>query len=300
LGKCTGCDVCSHCGLGCDCEYSCVGWCSECTVTGCKSICDSAKCEKCTEDPQHYRCLKTSNCSSANCESCVNGSCKSNCDPNECKTCDGQGHCIVCNGDTNKKCCGNGTCCKNQEICCGSNCCDPNLCQICDSNGVCKSRCDPARCETCDGQGHCIVCDGDPDWKCCDGECAKKCHTVDGETCSGGPTGGGWICEGCLMPEPGGCDFGGTRTSRTYEGGTEKICDWDGCASDCHHDEKLCYTDLPCISFDVPVPLAYCAAAGIGETECASSWPIPWACYICMGDESNPQKHYVQNDSCTQ
>ena len=86
-----GCDVCSHCGLGCDCEYSCVGWCSECTVTGCKSICDSAKCEKCTEDPAHYRCLKTSNCDPAKCESCVNG------------------QCVVCNGDTSK-CCNNGTC----------------------------------------------------------------------------------------------------------------------------------------------------------------------------------------------
>jgi len=104
-----GCDVCSHCGLGCDCEYSCVGWCSECTVTGCKSMCDSAKCEKCTEDPAHYRCLKTSNCSSANCESCVNGSCKSNCDPDKCETCDGQGHCKVCGGDPNKVCC-NGQC----------------------------------------------------------------------------------------------------------------------------------------------------------------------------------------------
>jgi hypothetical protein len=39
----------------------------------------------------------------------VNGSCVSNCNPNLCQTCDGQGNCIVCNGDTSK-CCVNGTC----------------------------------------------------------------------------------------------------------------------------------------------------------------------------------------------
>jgi len=105
------------------------------------------------------------------------------------------------------------------------------------------------------------------------------------------------MCSGCLMPEPGGCSWGGMNTSRTYTGVVEKIYGGGGCEEEWQYDIKLCYTTLPCIAFDVPVPMAYCAAE-IGGTECASSWPIPWACYICMGDVSRPLEHYVRNDSC--
>jgi len=186
--------------------------------------------------------------------------------------------------------------------------CDPNLCQICDGQGHCISRCDPNKCEACDGQGHCVacsgspclscvngscvVCGGDPNFKCCDGECAKKCHTVDGETCSGGPTGNGWSCEGCAM---GGYDCGWQEPMRTYKGGTEKICDWDGCASDCHHDEKLCYTDYPCVPANIFVPAMKC---GWIPPDC-QEWQLD-VCYNCMGNESCPQEHWVQNDSCSQ
>jgi hypothetical protein len=106
------------------------------------------------------------------------------------------------------------------------------------------------------------------------------------------------------------CTMPGGQCSRPvtkeYWGGTEKICDPEGCPGDCTHDTHWCYKEYDCIQSAGVSYWSVCSMFHVdSRTEqvvnkgfySCEDVPVPINCYGCER-EQDPEIYYVEYDSC--
>jgi hypothetical protein len=252
------------CDLGWNCQSGqkcCDGWC----LWGCTGECCGTTC-----------------CNSANCETCVDGQCVA-CGGDQSLSCCGGKECYSA---TFKKCCGDHAC-YYAENCCAKTCCSPAEGKACCGN---STSCYYPALQTCCGNS---PCDKTAE-KCCPGTegCKQRCQVVDGEDCHGIST----FCSGCSV-DIYECEWNGTK--KIYLNIIEKKCDPPGCSGDFNNTDALCYSEMTCVPFAVPLTHYECRPDEWGVLDCHLT-PATKECAICVPDPEPGQeiRHMVRNCSC--